>query len=105
MSHFLRKLLGLHGLLHDLWHCCRRLLCFALLKFIDLVSVVCMVGVIRVEEVKFWIVDLILTDSRLKLRPISVRRQGIRLLNTGKILLGVKTAQLTQGEQRTWQQS
>lgn len=74
MPYFLRKLLGLlHGLLHNLRHCCRWFLCFAFLKFIDLVTVVGMVGVIRVEEIKLWIVDLILTDSCFKLRPIPVK--------------------------------
>lgn len=78
MSYFLRKLLGLlHSLLHNLRYCCRWLLCFAFLKFIDLVPIVCMVGVIRVEEIKLWIVDLILTDSCFKLRPIPVKRQEI----------------------------
>lgn len=73
-NYFLRKLLGLlHSLLHNLRHCCRWLLSFALLKFIDLVTVVGMVGVIRVEEIKLWIVDLILTDSCFKLRPIPVK--------------------------------
>lgn len=76
MSHFLRELLGLlHGLLHNLRHCCRWLLRFALLKFIDLVTVVGMVRVIGVEEIKFWIVDLILTDSCFKLRTIPVKGQ------------------------------
>lgn len=73
MSYFLRKLLALlHGLLHNLRHCCRWFLRFALLKFIDLVTVVGMVGVIRVEEIKLWVVDLILADSCFKLRPIPV---------------------------------
>lgn len=74
MAYFLRKLLGLlHCLQHNLWHCCRWFLCFALFKFIDFVTVVGMVGVIGVKEVKFRIVDLILTDSCFKLRPIPVK--------------------------------
>lgn len=70
----MRKLLGLlQGLLlHDLGHCCRWLLCFALLKFVDLVAVVSMVGVVGVEEIKFGVVDLVLTDSRFKLGTVSV---------------------------------
>lgn len=71
MSYLLRKLLGLlHSLLHNLWHRCRWFLRFALLKLIDLVTVVGMVRVVGVEEIKFWIVDLILTDSCFKLGPI-----------------------------------
>lgn len=77
MSYFLRKLLLLHCLLHNLRHSCRWFLRFALLKFIDLMTVVGMVGVIRVEEIKLWIVDLILTDSCFKLRPIPVKRQEV----------------------------
>lgn len=78
MSYLLRKLLGLlHGLLHNLGHCCRWFLRFALLKFIDLVTVVGMVGVIRVEEIKLWIVDFILSDSCFKLGAIPVNWQEI----------------------------
>lgn len=75
MSYFLRKLLRLlHSLLlHNLRHCSRWFLCFAFLKFIDLVTIVGMVWVIGVEEIKLWIVDLILTDSCFKLRPIPVK--------------------------------
>lgn len=78
MTYFLRKLLGLlHSLLHNFGHSCRWLLSFPLLKFIDFVAIVGMVGVIRVEEVKLWIVDLILTDSCLKFRPIPVNWQEL----------------------------
>lgn len=77
MSYFLRQLLLLHRLLHDLGHGCRRLLGFALLEFIDLVPVVGMVGVVGVEEIKLWVVDLILSDSCFKLRPVPVKRQEI----------------------------
>lgn len=63
----------LHGLLHNLRYCCRRLLRLALLEFIDLVAVVGMVGIIRVEEIKLWIVDLILTDSGFKLGTVPVK--------------------------------
>lgn len=74
VTYFLGKLLGLlHCLLHDFRHCCRRLLCFAFLKFIDLMSVVGMVGIVRVKEIKFWIVDLILADSGFKLWSIPVK--------------------------------
>ncbi len=67
----------LHGLLHDLGHSCGWLLSFALLKLIDLVAVVGMVGVIRIEEIKLWIVDLILADSCFKLWPIPEKQQEI----------------------------
>lgn len=74
VSYFLGKLLGLlHRLLHDLGHCCRRLLSFAFFKFIDLMSVVGVVGIIRVKEIKLWIVDLILADSCFKLWSIPVK--------------------------------
>lgn len=74
--YLLRQLLGLqHGLLHDFRHGRGRFLRFALLKFIDLVAVVGMVGVVGIEEIEFRIVDFILTNSRLKLRSISVKRE------------------------------
>lgn len=77
MGYLLRKLLRLlHGLLlHNLRHCCRWFLCLALLKFIDLVAVVSMVGIVGVEEIKFGVVDLILTDSGFKLWSIPVKSQ------------------------------
>ncbi len=34
-----------------------------------------MVGVVGVEEVEFWIVDLILSNSGLKLRSIPVNKE------------------------------
>lgn len=72
--YFLGKLLRLlHCLLHDLGHRCGWFLGFALLKFIDLVTVVGMVRIIGVEEIKLWIVDLILTDSCFKLWSIPVK--------------------------------
>lgn len=73
MSYFLWKLSLQHGLLHNFRHGCRRFLPFTLLEFIDLVAIVGMVGVVRVEEIKLWIVDLILTDSCFELWPISVK--------------------------------
>lgn len=74
LSYFLGKLLGLlHCLLHNLRDCCRWFLRFAFFKFIDLMTVVGMVGIIRVKEIKLWIVDLILTDSCFKLWSIPVR--------------------------------
>lgn len=75
-SYFLGELLGLlHCLLHNLRHRCRWFLSFALFKFIDLVAVVGMVGIIWIEEIKLWIVDLILTDSCFKLWPIPVNKK------------------------------
>lgn len=71
VSYFLGKLLGLlHCLLHNLRHRCRWFLRFAFFKFIDLMTVVGMVGIIRVKEIKLWIVDLILTDPCFKLWSI-----------------------------------
>lgn len=66
----LRLLQGL--LLHNLGHSGRRLLALALLEFIDFVAVVGMVWVIRVEEIELWVVNLVLTNPCLKLRPIPV---------------------------------
>lgn len=75
-SYLLRKLLSLlHGLLHNLWHSCRWFLCLALFKFIDFVTVVGMVGIIRVEEIKLWVVDLILANPSFKLGPVPVITQ------------------------------
>lgn len=77
------KLLSLlHGLLHNLGHCGRRLLCLALLEFSDLVTVVGMVGVIGVEEVELWVVDLILADPSFKLGPVPVMTQNYSLTHT-----------------------
>lgn len=74
VSYFLGKLLGLlHCLLHDLGHCCRWFLRFAFFKFIDLMTVVGMVGIIRVKKIKLWIVDLILTDSCFKLGSVPAK--------------------------------
>lgn len=73
-SYLLWKLLGLlHCLLHNLRHCCRGFLRFAFFKFIDFMTVVGMVGIIRVKEIKLWIVDLILADSCFKLWSIPVK--------------------------------
>lgn len=38
-------------------------------------AVVGMVGIIRVKEIKLWIVDLILTDSCFKLWSIPVKQK------------------------------
>lgn len=104
-SYFLRQLLGLlHGLLHNLRHCCRRFLRFALLKFIDLVTVVGMVRVVRVEEIKLWIVDLILTDSCFKLRSVPVKWQEINKI-IEIVIIAAEIIQLTHMELPTWQQS
>lgn len=77
MAYFLLRLQ--HGLLHNLGHCCRWFLSFALLKIIDLVTVVGMVGIIWVEEIKLWIVDFILTDSCFKLRSIPVQSTRVSM--------------------------
>lgn len=61
-------------LLHDFRHRCRRFLSFALLELVDLVAVVSMVRVVGVEEVEFWVVDLILSNPGLELRSIPSKK-------------------------------
>lgn len=82
-SYLLRKLLSLlHCLLHNLGHSCRWFLRLALLKFSDLVTVVGMVGVIRVEEIELWVVDLILANPSFELGPVPVMTQNNNLPHT-----------------------
>lgn len=83
-------------------------MCFALLKFIDLVTVVGMVGVIGVEEIKFGIIDLILTDSCFKLRPIPEKLQDIRFSTAITVMLvklSLSYIDVTYMKTQTWQQS
>lgn len=72
----------LHGLLHNLGHSCRWFLCLALLKFSDLVAVVGMVGVIRVEEIELRVVDLILANPSFELGPIPAMTQNCSLTHS-----------------------
>ena len=58
-------------LLHDLGNSSRGFLSLSLLELIDLVSVVGMVWVIRVQKIEFRIIDLVLPDPGLKLWSIS----------------------------------
>lgn len=45
-------------------------------------AVVGMVGIIRVEEIELWVVDLILANPSFKLRPVPVITQNSSLRHT-----------------------
>lgn len=45
-------------------------------------TVVGMVGVIRVEEIELWVVDLILANPSFKLGPVSEMTQNCSLTRT-----------------------
>lgn len=76
-SNLLGQLLlgGLLLLLHDLGDGGRGLLSLPLLEFADLVAVVGMVRIVRVQEVKLGIVDLVLSYPSFKFRSVSTRRK------------------------------
>lgn len=74
ITYLLRKLLS-RLLLHNFRYGSRWLLRFSLFELIDLVTIVGMIRIIWIQEIKFRIVDFILADSGFKLRAISVKEK------------------------------
>lgn len=63
---------------------------FALPELLDFMLIISMIWISRIQEVKFWIVLLILSDSRFKLRTISGNKTSSLVNNIFSLCEGHK---------------